>query len=121
MPKKSSAFVEYVVHDLLSELDGVQSRAMFGGYGIYRNGAIFAIVVDDELYFKVGPANRSEYEEAGSEPFTYRSKNRRKPVAMSYWKVPAHILEDRPEIARWAEKACQAALKVKKENVPGRS
>ena len=115
-----SAFVEYVVRDLLSELDGVQSRAMFGGWGIYQHGVMFAIVVDDELYFKTGDSNRADYEKAGSEPFTYTSKNRSKPVVMSYWKVPANVLDDRFEILRWAQRSCLAALKGKKKSVPGK-
>ena len=99
---RRSDFVEYVVHDLLSGVDGIQARAMFGGHGIYRHGVMFAIIVDDQLYFKVGDANKSAYEARGCRPFTYQS-SRGRSVAMSYWEVPADILEDREEIHRWAD------------------
>ena len=79
---------------------------MFGGYGIYQEDRMFAIIVDDQLYFKVGDKNRKDYEKLGSEPFTYRSRNRT--VKMSYWEVPAEVLDDRTEITRWAQKAVQA-------------
>ncbi len=49
----SSDFCDYVI-DLLSSWAKVSAKAMFGGYGMYRQGQIFAIVVDDTLYFKVG-------------------------------------------------------------------
>ncbi len=101
MPK--SDFVDYVVQDLLTEMPGVRSRAMFGGYGIYQEDRMFAIVVNDQLYFKVGDKNRKDYQKLGSKPFTYRSRG--KTVTMSYWEVPADVLDDRREIALWAEKA----------------
>ena len=98
------AFVE----DQLSGARGVSCQAMFGGYGIYRQGQIFAIVVEDTLYFKVTDANRSDYEAAGSSPFTYESKGKR--VAMSYWQVPEEVLEDEETLGVWAEKAYRVAL-----------
>ena len=104
MPKND--FVEYVVKDLLAEVRGVTSRAMFGGFGLYKDGVIFGIIVDDEVYFKVGDPNRKKYEKAGSRPFTYQNA-RGKDIAMSYWAVPADVLEDREAIALWAEESCR--------------
>ena len=98
-----SNFVDYVVQDVLSELDGIRARAMFGGWGIYKDGLIFAIIVDDQLYFKVDEANKGRYEKYGSRPFTYESRG--KSVKMSYWEVPAEVMDDRDEITRWAEES----------------
>lgn len=111
MPK--SDFAEYVVKDLLAEVKGVTSRAMFGGFGLYKDGVIFGILVDDEVYFKVGDSNRKKYEEAKSRPFTYKNA-RGKAIAMSYWEVPADVLEDREAIARWAEESCKISRRSKK-------
>ena len=110
-----SDFVDYVVHDLLSGLKDIRSRAMFGGHGIYKEDVIFAILVDNRLYFKVDETNKKDYEKKGSKPFTYRSSGR-DPVSMSYWEVPAEILEDREEINRWAEKSYRINLKLKQNN-----
>ncbi len=104
MPKND--FAEYVVKDLLAEVRGVTSRAMFGGFGLYKDGVIFGIIVDDEVYFKVGDSNLKKYEEAESRPFTYKNA-RGKEIAMSYWEVPADVLEDRETIVRWAEESCR--------------
>ncbi len=111
MPKTD--FVDYVVSDLLGEWEGVRARAMFGGYGLYKDDVIFGIIVDDELYFKVGDANRKVYEAAGSRPFEYQAKGRSKPTQMSYWQVPADVMDDRGEIRRWAAAARKASLKKK--------
>jgi DNA transformation protein and related proteins len=104
----SSSFVAHVVDDLLEGF-GARAKAMFGGWGLYKGGRMFAIVVDDALYFKVSPQNRRDFEAAGSRPFTYRAKNRKDPVVLSFWEVPARVMDDREAIAEWAAKAHQAA------------
>ena len=104
-----STFATYVVNDLLADVDGVRARAMFGGYGIYKNDTMFAIVVDDELYYKVDDSNRPDFESYGSEPFRYTSKGR-KPVTMSYWKLHAEIIDDRELLLEWTEKAIRVAV-----------
>lgn len=103
----SRDYAEYVV-DLLSPWARVTAKAMFGGFGLYRQGQIFAIIVDDTLYFKVGDSNRPDYEAAGSEPFTYEANGKK--MVMSYWRVPEDILEDSETIGLWAERAFQEAL-----------
>ena len=103
-----SDFVDYVVQDLLSELSGVRARSMFGGWGIYKDDAIFAIIVEDQLYFKVDDTNKSTYQQHGSKPFTYRSRG--KSISMSYWEVPAEVIEDREEIKRWAEESHRISM-----------
>ena len=107
--RSSSGMADYFVNDLLSGVEGVRSRAMFGGHGIYKDEIFFAIVVDDELYFKVDESNRADYEKTGSEPFTYEVAGRKKPVVMSYWKVPVDVLEDREVLAMWAKKSIRIA------------
>ncbi len=118
MPAKNHAkeklvgFRDYVLNDLLGEMPGVNSRAMFGGYGIYQRGIIFAIIAEGRLYFKVGERNLADYEKHGMYPFTYTRPNG-KTYAMSYWLVPEEILEDHEEVLRWAM-AAVAEASVKK-------
>lgn len=104
MPKTD--FHDYVVMDLMNGIRGIRSRAMFGGWGLYKNDKIFGIIAEDEVYFKVGDANCKDYEERGSEPFTYKAKGRKR-VSLSYWRVPADILEDRSALEEWVEKSCR--------------
>ncbi|HTL69804.1 MAG TPA: TfoX/Sxy family protein [Candidatus Eisenbacteria bacterium] len=105
-----SDYAGYVVSDLLVGLDGVTARAMFGEYALYLDGTIFALVCDDVLYFKADETNRARYEKAGSRQYTYRSGG--KDVTMPYWEVPADILEDREEIAKWARESQRVTLKA---------
>ena len=48
---KHSEFVRFVL-DLMEPVGEVRARAMFGGFGIYQQDTIFAIIADDRLYFK---------------------------------------------------------------------
>ena len=111
----SREFCNYVL-DLLSHVDGVTARGMFGGFGLYKGGVMFALLADDVVFYKVGPSNIADYEEAGSEPFTYSGKN--KPIQMSYWQLPENVMEDQDDLKEWTLKAYDAALKAKKPKKP---
>ncbi len=113
MPKAKNSFLEYVLHDAMQGIEGVTAKAMFGGYGLYKDGVIFGIIADDQLYFKVDNKNRSEYESRDSQPFTYEAKNKKR-VAMFYWEVPADILESPHDLAEWADEAVSASCRSKK-------
>lgn len=105
-------YIDYIL-DILSSFNGIKFRKMFGGYGIYKDNIFFGIISDDILYFKVDESNRSMYELRGSKQFTYERKDRKK-IAMSYWEVPADILENRNELALWTQNAFETARRVKK-------
>jgi len=102
--KKDQGFYEYVINDAFMGIAGISSRAMFGGWGFYRDGKIFGIIADGKLYFKVDDSNKSEYVSYGSKAFEYHGK-KGKSVTMSYWEVPSDILENREELEEWIERS----------------
>jgi len=108
---KDRSFHEYVVKDLLGNISGITSRAMFGGLALYRDGTIFGIVADSELYFKVDDGNRAEYEAGMSHPFTYTRSDGKK-VSMSYWLVPAEFMDDRDGLLALIEKSVAVSQKL---------
>jgi DNA transformation protein len=112
-----SGFVDNVL-DLLSRWGGVSARRMFGGYGIYRQGVMFALVADDVLYLKVDDQNRAEFKAAGMGPFTYEGKN--KPIEMSYYEAPPELFDDGEDMVAWARRAFAAALRAKQPAKPGK-
>lgn len=54
-------FVDYVV-ELMAGWATVSARKMFGGYGLYREGLMFALIVRDQLYFKTDAGNEPQFE-----------------------------------------------------------
>jgi DNA transformation protein and related proteins len=94
---------------VLEQLDPVgpiTPKRMFGGVGIYAGDLFFALIDDDVLYFKVDASNRDDFERAGSGPFRPYGPDGE---AMQYYEVPAGVLEDVDELARWAAKAIDVA------------
>jgi DNA transformation protein len=81
---------------------------MFGGLGFYSGGIFFGLVYKERLYFKTDDATRPEYEARGSEGF--RPRANLEGMKMTYYTVPAEVLEDEDELVRWARKAVAAAL-----------
>lgn len=111
MPRDTT-FHDYVVHDLLATMPGITSRAMFGGWGIYRDEKIFAIIVEGELYFKVDDTNRADFEKFGSDrshAFVY-AKVGGKTATMSYWLVPEEVMEDREKLFDFVDKAVAVSV-----------
>ena len=101
-----------MVGDLLADIDGISSRAMFGGWGIYKDELIFAIIFDGELFFKADETNRPDFEKLGSQPFVYK-QGEQKPTAMSYWLLPAEVQEDREKLGLFVDKAVAASHRTK--------
>ena len=50
-------FVEYVAEQL-REAGSIRCRKMFGEYGLYLDGKIFALICDDQLFIKITEAGR---------------------------------------------------------------
>lgn len=91
------------VREVFRELGGIAVRRMFGGMGLYRDGRIFAIVIDGEIFLKADATTEAALRDAGSSPFTYDRQGRA--VAMSYWRMPVDALDDPDEARRWGELA----------------
>ena len=105
----SRGFTEFVV----GQLEGcgvISTKRMFGGIGIYCGDAFFALIDNDVLYLKVDDVNRAQFERAGSAPFKPYGDDRE---SMNYYSVPAEILEDAGELAKWSRTAIEAAERKK--------
>jgi len=101
---KSDSFKEFVL-DQLRDLDGLSSRAMFGGYGLYQDGAFFGIIFKGRLYFKTDATTVKEYTQRGMKPFRPNTKQTLK----TYYEVPVEMIENSELLAEWAQKAVKAA------------
>lgn len=91
--------------DQLRDLDDVDARQMFGGFGLYQDETFFGIIHKGRLYFKVGQSTVGVYREHKMKPFRPNAKQTLK----SYYQVPLEILEDAQRLSEWAAQAirCQ--------------
>ena len=51
-------YVEFIV-DQLREAGEITYKKMFGEYGLYCDGKIFAVICDDQLYIKITEAGKT--------------------------------------------------------------
>jgi DNA transformation protein len=103
----SQEYLRYVLEQLRG-LGRITSRRMFGGAGIYCGEVFFALVFEDQLYFKEGDANRAEYEERGMQRFKPYAD--RPELSMTYYTVPVDVLEDSEQLREWGRRSVAAAL-----------
>lgn len=99
--------------DLFQAFGPVTPRRMFGGYGLYHAGLMFALVADDQIYFKADAGNVADFEQAGLPPFEYDKAGRR--MKMSYYQAPEEILDDPDIAAHWAHQAFAAAQRAREK------
>ena len=102
------------IRDLFAGLGPVQIKRMFGGKGVYFDGAIFALEVDGEMLLKADAESAPDFAAAGSRQWVYDGHKGRKPTAMPYWTIPESAVDDPDETTVWARKAAQAGMRAKK-------
>lgn len=98
------------IKDQLSEFGEVEFKNMFGGIGIFKEGLMFAKIGGDKFRLKVDDSNKQQFEDKGMKP--YHSEKKKK--GMPYWEVPVEVIENRTELAKWAQESFEIALKSKK-------
>ncbi len=108
----SAEFLDFL-KEQLQDFGTVSVRRMFGGAGIFRDGLMFALIVDEILYLKADAVSQGEFEALGLPPFTYGAKGGKRTV-MAYWRAPEACLDDRDEMTAWSRKAFGAALRAQK-------
>jgi len=109
------ADVEHL-HELFAPLGGVSFKRMFSGYGIMKDGMMFALISQDELYFKTDEALAERFRAEGSRQWTPTMRG--KPRPMRYWRVPERLYDDADEFAAWARDAFGATQRMRAEKRP---
>ena len=106
---KDNEFQSYVL-DLMQVIGPVKGRKMFGGYGLFLDRVMFALIADDVLYLKADSETSKKFDEFGLLPFVYNKKG--KDVIMSYYQAPDTALEDSEVMQVWADMAYETAIKA---------
>ena len=100
------------VRELFAGLGPVQVKRMFGGAGVYAEGAMFALIATEAIYLKVDETLKVELKAQGCGPFVWLPKSGPRAgerVEMGYWLMPEAALDDPDLAAVWGRKALDAA------------
>lgn len=101
---EATATAERLV-DGLAPLGDVSSKNMFGGYGVYESGVMFALVDSTgRAHLRVDQTTQPDFENAGS------TKHSRMP----YWSIPEPVLGQPRELLQWASRALDTARAARK-------
>ena len=103
-------FRDYVL-DQLSGMGEFETKNMFGGTAVLRDGVAFAKIKRGSLWLKVDDSNIDDFIEKGMVQYTYGKDNSRK---LNFYETPAEVLEDADTLIQWATEACEAANRSKK-------
>jgi DNA transformation protein and related proteins len=99
LSKDSALTAEYLVSKLES-IGHITSKKMFGGYGIFHEDRMFAMVNSKgQPFLKVDAQLQSDLEAMGA---TQHAK-------MPYYSIPARILEESESLTKWARAAITAS------------
>ena len=100
-----------MVGDHLAFVPDLRIKRMFGGYGVFREERMFALIADDRLYFKCDATSRPLFEAKGLGPFSYEARGRRH--SLNYFEAPPEVFEDADAMRRWAGEGWRAAIEAK--------
>ena len=103
-----SAFLRYLL-DQLQLIGPVVGRKMFGGYGVFLDGLMFGLIMEDTLYLKIDGDSKQDFEALGLPAFTYPRGNNE--IALSYYQTPEEALDDVEMLCTWANRAYLAAIR----------
>lgn len=113
----SAGFLEFVMEGL-APIQGLRSRRMFGGVGIFQDDAMFALIAADQLYFKTDDENRAVFEAAGLGSFVYMTRDDGSEARINYYEAPGEALDDPEVMLEWARLGVDAALRAAAKKKP---
>lgn len=111
-------YVDFCIEQF-SPLGRIDSRYLFGGWCLYCDGAVFALIANGELYLKGNDKNIPAFQARGLKAFQPFPD---KPDTMKYFQAPPEIFEDSDALKHWAAGAIAAgrSAKSKPKKRPGK-
>ncbi|PMH44961.1 DNA transformation protein [Vibrio sp. 10N.286.49.B3] len=95
---------------LFEQLGSIKSRSMFGGFGIFVDDTMFALVVKNKLHIRADKATENAFRQQQLQPYTYQKKGF--PVVTKYFALPDEYWQTPEKIMA----AAQHSLKVARQD-----
>lgn len=106
---------------LFERLGQVKSRSMFGGFGIFINDTMCALIVNNQLHLRTTDETAPHYQALGYQAYCY--KKRGFPVITKYFALPDSCWNNTDDILEQAKQALNLAQQdrqQKETNSPDR-
>ena len=94
---------------VLEQLEGLgpfETRKMFGGLALLRDGRAFAKIKHGALWLKADDQTRSRFEDLRMQQNAYGKNNDRH---LNFFQTPVDVLEDADQLSAWTEEAVLVA------------
>lgn len=111
--KKISYERIYKSQEYLSSLGDIHHRALFGGYTLAVEDAVFAMVSDGELYLRACEESAKYCVKHASSFLTLMKRGR--PVLLNYYRVDDGLWQDKEKLLQLSSFALNAARKERSE------
>ena len=98
------------VQEALEPIGIVTMRKMMGAAVLYLDGTIFAVLDEEEIWFKADATSAAIWDAAGCERFTFTGKDGKTEV-MNYRRAPGEVHDDPEAMRHWAILAQAAGLR----------
>jgi len=112
--RPGNAYLEFV-QERFSTFGEIHSRYLFGGYCLYCDGVVFALVADSALFLKADEENRSLFETQGLAAFRPFEDQT---MVMKYYQAPPEIFEDDEAMRHWVGGAIEAGRRAAVKRKP---
>jgi DNA transformation protein len=82
--------------DKLIQISGITSKKMFGGFGIFHEGKMFALVNSKgAIHIKFDDSIKQKFIDSGSNQHG----------KMPYYSLPQDVLQDQDKLVQWAKES----------------
>ena len=96
--QKASEEQKQLLVEKLVQIEGITTKKMFGGHGIFHENKMFGLIDSKGIvFFKANESSAGDYLDAGSH----------KHSKMPYYSVPNNIFNDFDKLDAWAKKSIE--------------
>ncbi len=103
-------FVEFLFEQF-SPLGRITARHMMGGWVLYCEGAVFALVADNALYLKADKLTIPAFEACGLQAFRPFPD---KELTMKYYQAPPEVFDNADAMRQWVGGAVETGRRAAK-------
>ena len=100
---------------LFEPIGKIKSRSMFGGFGIFANDIMFALVINNKLHIRDERNEFLDYETQNMKPYVYKKSGF--PVITKYYAIPECLWETPDKLLSMAQKSFMQVQQKKHEQV----